>query len=264
MSLYDELYKNQRPTAFAKSDAMAYFLANKGVLAMHQPFERFLKGEDPFMVVRANIIIRSLINKRTIEKLYQEKVSSPKEGSLRTSDFMKQGLSDLPYLFWGGEKIYVPIFPSSLNLLYSERFDKLLIPPYKTLLAEFDALMIDPFDYYGSSIYDSYFTKLVAIKREGKLLAAYDFDAEALYIIDDEGRLDARLSLFDKYLPHPEKTHMVKRLLSLSDAYFHGDKEDLLSCLLSNGFMSLRLSSLLSKEDENLRKRNTVKEKIER
>lgn len=243
---------------------MAFFLAHKGILALHQPFERFLKGEDPFMVVRANIILRSLMNKKTIEKLYREKIENKGEGLLKMKDFMKQGMSDLPYLLFGGEKIYVPLFPSSLNLIYSQGFEKLLVPPYKSLLAEFDALMVDPFDYYGSAIFDSYFTKLVPIRREGKLLAAYDFDAEALYIIDDEGRLDARLSLFDKYLPHPEKTHMIKRLLALSEAYFHGDKEDLLGSLLSNGFMSLRLSSLLSEEEESFRKRNVLKERDKR
>lgn len=265
MNLYAQMFKNQRPTHFPESDEMAFFLANRGVLSGLEGEGRLIKGNDPFEVVRANIVIRSLLNKKTIERLYSQKVKPSKkdeeESSLPLEEYMAMGLSELPFLTYEGKKIYVPVFPASINLIYSERFEKLLSAPYKNLMAQYEPLLIDPFDYYGNALFDSYFTKLVAIKRMGKTLAAYDFDAESLYFINDQGRLDARFALFDKYLASPKKTHMVKRLLLLANAYFSGSRQDVMNALLSNGFISERLASKIGSAEEKAEIRNDVTKK---
>lgn len=256
MNLYEVLYKNQRKSHFKESDEMAFFLANKGLLSGYEGegLGKLSLGNDPFDIVRANIVIRALINKKTIERLYQEKVKPSKkeniDASLSVEEYMAMGLAELPFLNFNGQKIYVPVFPSSINLIYGGRFEKLLVSPYKNLMEKYEPLLIDPFDYYGDALFDSYFTKLVAIKRDGNCLAAYDFDAESLYIINEQGRLDARFALFDKYLANPTKTHMVKRLTSLANAYFTGSRQDILNVLLSAGFLSERLASKIGSIEE--------------
>jgi hypothetical protein len=265
MKLFDELYKNQHPTHFAESDEMAFYLANRNLLMPFDSYERFTHTNDPFQVVRANILIRSIMNKKSIERLYYEKLKSPKKEEVKVEkmsleDYMSQGLSELPYLEYEGKKIYVPLFPASLNVLYSERFEKLALEPYEAILQQYESLMIDPFDYYGNLLYDSYFTKLVAIKRSGSILAAFDFDASAIYFINDQGRLDTRLALFDQNLNNPVSTHLTKRLLDVVNAYFSLDREALLHSLSVNHFISEKLLTEIEEKRVKEEIRNAPKD----
>jgi hypothetical protein len=214
-----------------------------------------MRASDPFLVERANILIRSILNKKAIEKLYSQYAKSFKKDvkpSISLDDFMKEGMSELPYFLENGHKIYVPVFPRSINSIYESHFEKLLVAPYMSLLEQYEALMVDPFDYYGNAIYDSYFTKFVAIKRKEGVLVSYDFDAEALYFINDEGRLDSRLALFDKYIEKSNKTHMVGRLQNVANAYFIGDRQILLASLLDNGFLSEKMFSKLGGKERSI------------
>lgn len=251
VSLYDFLSSKQAQNRFLKSDEMAFFLSNRVVLTSLETMGRFLKASDPFDIVRANIIIRGLLNKKTIEKLYAEKSKKKNVGgSLPLDEFMNMGMSDLPYMTYEGEKIFIPSFPLSINRIYSHDFAKFSKEPYKGLLSTYEPLLIDTFDYYGNKIYDSYFTKLVKVKEEGKVSAFFDYDADTLYFINDQGRLDAKLALFDKYLEKSVKTHMVKRLQSVADSYFYDDKNGLISALFENGFISMQLVSDFRKKEE--------------
>jgi Na+-transporting methylmalonyl-CoA/oxaloacetate decarboxylase beta subunit len=63
----------------------------------------FLKPLDPFLTIRANILIRGLLNKARIEKLYQNKIKEealPKEERLSLKDYMASGMRILPYLIF--------------------------------------------------------------------------------------------------------------------------------------------------------------------
>jgi hypothetical protein len=254
MSIYEILKRFQRTTAFSSTAEMSYYLENNGVLSSVEAYNRFLKAETRFDIVRANILIRALLNKETIEKLYLLKSKSAKKGDDQIAttpleDFMASSMSELPYLTREGKKIYVPIFPTSLNSIYSGDWAKLGLNPYKKLLQEYEAATIDPFEYYGYGLFDSYFTKLVAIRTTPHVMAAYDFDAEAIYFIDDEGRLDAELCLFDKYLRNPSKNHMIKRIEAVVDAYFADDRAGLIKALVDQKLVSSKLMHKLTKAD---------------
>jgi len=240
MSLYHELALHQRKTYFLQSDEALFYRANVGVLSDLNSFARFLKVGDPFDVVRANILIRAVMNKRLIERAYHDKLEVGEAG-LSLSDFMESRLSELPYLSLGEQKIFVPIFPSSINALYSADWAKLLTLPYSSILKEYEALTVDPFDYYGAALYDSSFTKFVLIAKNGLEAAYYDYDAERLYFIDKQGRLDATIALFDEYLAFPQKTHMIQRLKPVAEAYFAFDEEKMLNALVDNRLISGRL-----------------------
>lgn len=249
-SLYRFLAKKQKKTAFDKGEEMSFFLDNRVILASIESYLPFLKAADPFSITRANIIIRGLLNKKIIEKLYNEKSKRRNGGDyLPLNDYMEMGMSDLPYLNYEGEKIFIPSFPLSINRIYSNDFAKLGKQPYAALLSKYEPLLIDPFDYFGYNIYDSYFTKLVKIAERGKIASFYDFDANRLYFVNDEGRLDVELCLFDKYLEKTVRTHLTKRLTLVSNAYFDGDKSALIASLLDNGFVSMRLLAEYAKKD---------------
>lgn len=243
MNIYDFLHSHQRKTPFEASPEMAYFRRNAHLLSNVEAWEPWINPRTPFDVVRANILIRSLVNKQEIEKLYFAYERKMKEGedALPLSEYMDSRMSDFPYLLFRGEKVYVPFFPSSLNLLYARRYEKLSVAPYRRLIKNFEAALVDPFDYYGNALFDSYFTRLVPIERSKGVLFAYDYDAENCYAINDQGRLDATISLFDGYLLSPSKAHMAERLLRLAEAYFGEDSGRFYSTLVSEKLVSGRL-----------------------
>ncbi len=241
MNIYDFLAARQRKTSFAASSEMAFFKKNAALLSNREAFEPWLNPKTPFDVVRSNILIRSLLNKEAIEDLYftyEKKKEKGEEEALPLDEYMLSGMSDLPYLLYSGRKIYVPVFPSSLNLLYAERYGKLSVSPYRRLIRDYEAALVDPFDYYGTALYDSYFTRFVPIARASGVLFCYDYDAETCYAINKEGRLDARIALFDVDLPSPSKAHMAERLLKLSSSYFGDDPEAFYRALVNERLIS--------------------------
>lgn len=250
MSIFDELAKKQQRTPFPSSNEENFFLENTFRLNSSDLWRPFQKPADSFQTVRANIIIRALINKESIEREYLAKTKADKENegkdidSLSLADYMSGILSGLPYLSNEQTKIYVPIFPESVNILYSKSWSKLLIPPYKNIIRDYQAITVDPFDYYGYRIYDSYFTRLVPIRKTAKILACYDYDAEAIYFINDQGRLDAKVCLFDQGIKNPVKSHMVKRIEAVADAYLSNDRTAFVKSLVEQNLVS---SSLMHK-----------------
>lgn len=246
MSLFDELALHQKKTPFASSSESMFFTEHAYLLNDSDLWRSYLKPSDSFMTVRANILLRALLNKKRIEKEYLGKIKADRENPspdhLSVEEYMRNVLSGLPYLVKEGKKIYVPIFPESVNALYSSHYEKLTLPPYKNLLLAYQAMSVDPFDYYGYALFDSYFTRLVAVRKTEKVLACYDYDAESLYFINDQGRLDAKVAFFDKDLKNPSKTHMVKRIEAVADAYLASDRDAFIKALVEGNLIS---SSLL-------------------
>jgi hypothetical protein len=252
MSLYEELETHQRSNSFASSGEALFYNEHSYLLSGVEQWANFLKPLDSFLTIRANILIRGLLNKERIEKLYRDKIKEvelPEEDRLSLKDYMASGMSTLPYLLYKNQKIYVPFFPSSLNVLYAKDWKKLAVAPYERLVRDYQAATVDAFDYYGYNLYDSYFTRLVVIRKSPKVMAAYDYDAEALYFINDQGRLDAKICLFDREIKTPVKTHMVKRIEAVADAYFANSREKMIQALVQGNLISSSLMhEILGKE----------------
>ena len=249
MTLYQLLADNQAPTSFDRGDEMAFYNRYSYKLSDNEPFAYLSKMVDSFGIIRANIVLRAIMNKEEIEKEFfaHSKLLEKNPQLTPMKEFMDNVASTLPYLEVGGEKIYVPIFPSSLASIYTNSYEKLSVPPYKKLLKDYEAALIDPFDYYGPALYDSYFTKLVIIRKTEKSMAAYDYDAECIYFINEEGRLDAKIALFDKGLTKPLKNHMIPRIRKVVDAYYENDRDKMLNVLLKEKLIS---DALRKKADE--------------
>lgn len=239
MNLFESLIREQRPTDYQRSKDALYFAKHSLRLSSLECFSHLAKASKPFDILRANIALRSLENKETIEKeLRNHLKATKKEEGLPFKDFWENVLSDLPYFEKNGIKNYVPVFPESLALLYSKDVLKLENEPYKRLLKDYSAILIDPFDYYGYALFDSYFTSLIPIRKNKKGMAAYDVDANRLYFINNEGRLDEEVALFDKKLQNPSKTHLSKRLEKVADAYYSFDKDAFIQALVEESLVS--------------------------
>lgn len=253
MELFEKIAKVQRTNNFSHSQEMAFFLQNRVLLDNLPPFaSHLLKAQEPFDIIRANIIIRSVRNKEIIEKAYKYKLKSDKKADIEMSlpDYMAQEMGDLPFFKLNeAERIYVPIFPANLNKIYAGDFAKLSVAPYKSLTKNYDAASIDPFDYYGPKIYNSYFTRLVLIEEKEEGSSYYDFDSETIFFVNQQGRLDAKICLFDHYLHRPNHNHMLQRVLPVSQAYYNGDREKLCRELVDNKLISSKIIFKINTDD---------------
>ena len=247
-SFYDFLASKQKTNAFFNSDQMDFYLTNRYLLTPYENLRIFLDSNEPFQIIRANILLRSLLNKKAIEKLYFNKKKKNEDATLSVNEYMEMGMSELPYLIYNQEKIYIPLFTNLLNKIYTQDFSKLNKKPYNNLLNNFEPFIIDCFDYYGEALYDSYFTKLVKIMSFCGNSAFFDYDADTLYFINKGGRIDAKIALFDKYLEKINKSHMVNRLNNVAKSYYYGDKEELINSLVDNQFISAELINKYKKK----------------
>ena len=245
--------KAKRRKGFEKSEEFRFFLENRHLLTKLPRFINFYDADsEPFEIMRANIILQAYINKSKMEQEVNSLRNYIKTDKKNHSHFVKsfhEIISEQPYYQEDKDKIFIPFFTRSLNQIYNEEPEKLLTYPYNGLKDNFKDTVVDPFDTYGSELYNSHFSRLVKIKQEDKETAYFHYDTNTIYFINDEGRLDASVVLFDRYIRHPNYSHMLERIRPVVDAYFAFDREGFLKALNENGFISSTLLRLIRFRD---------------
>ena len=237
--------KAKRRKGFEQSEEFHFFINNRYLLTRFPQFLHLYDAEnDPFQMMRANIILYALSNKVKLEEEIHSLGTYLNTNKKNHDDFIKpyhEIISELPYYQTDKEKIYIPFFSRALNQIYINEPEKLLTAPYDGLANDFKDMIVDPFDTYGSELYNSHFSRLVKILTVDKETAFFHYDTNTIYFINEQGRLDAGIVLFDRYIRHPIYSHMLERIKPVVDAYFSFDREGLINALHENGFMSSRL-----------------------
>ena len=245
--------KAKRRKGFEKSEEFRFFLDYRHLLTRIPRFVNFYDADsDPFDVMRANIILQAFVNKTKMEEEVHNLGNSITTNKKNHDHFVKsfhEIVSELPYYQDGKDKIFIPFFTRSLNEIYFDDPEKLLTYPYDGLAENFKDTVIDPFDTYGSELYNSHFSRLVKIRKEDKETAFFHYDTNTIYFINEQGRLDTSIVLFDRYIRHPNYAHMLERIKPVVDAYFDFDREAFLKALHSNGFLSTHLLHLIRIRD---------------
>ena len=249
MDLFSTLEKKQKFTFFNAGSENRFFLSHGSILNTYANFKALSRAQKPFDIIRANVVIRSLLNKQAIEdafllssRQYRHNGELDAEGKAAVVAAVEEAKKGLPYLVVGEKRIYVPTLPKSLNEIYGQNILRLEEKPSKPLLSfASEALMIDPFDTYGWPLFDSYFTNLILVRAVDKTAAMFDYDSLSIYFINYEGRLDAQISLFDRYIGKRTTNHMMERIVPVVDAYFRDDREGLIQNLVQNQLISSRL-----------------------
>ena len=243
----------KRRNAFIKSEEYRFFLENRHLLTKIPRFLNLYDLEnDSFEVMRANIVLYAYLNKVKMEEEVQNLGNYINSNKKNHSSFIKsfhEIISELPYYQEDKEKIYIPFFTRSLNQIYLNDPEKLLTYPYNGLQDNFKETVIDPFDTYGHELYNSHFSRLVKIKNVDKETAYFHYDTNTIYFINEQGRLDTSIVLFDRYIRHPNYSHMLERIKPVVDAYFDFDREALIKALHENGFISNTLLNLIKFHD---------------
>ena len=249
MNLYQFLAKKQRKINFRKSDDYFYFEENRSLLSANEMYRFLYLPKNEFDVIRANIIIRAIKNKKILDDAIEYAYH---QSMMKTSDameFIHERMTGLPYIQDENTKIYVPIFSKAINLLYYQDFGRLLKAPYNVLFTDYSASCIDAFETYSFELFDSIFTKLITVYKDEKILVAYHYDYRTLYVINNQGRLDVKIALFDKYIRHPVLNHIVERVKPVIQAYVNDDKEAFLNALIANQLVSQKLVNEIRYKD---------------
>ena len=246
--------KAKKRTTFEQSEEFQFFLDNRHFLTRLPKFSDFYEpGDGPFNVIRANVILYSYINKTTMEaEIINLKSYISGNSKSNRSNFVKsfhEIISEQPYYQEGKNKIYIPFFSRSLNQIYFDEPEKILTSPYADLKDRFQDTVVDPFDTYGSELYNSHFSRLVKVMTVDKETAFFHYDTNTIYFVNEQGRLDGAVVLFDRYLRHPNYSHMLERIKPVVEAYFDFNREEFINNLYNNGFISLHLMHLIQFHD---------------
>ena len=257
MKLLPYIEKHQKKRKqFSKSEDYLFYSKYRNLLSKIPQFSFLSSGkENDFRIIRANIIIHGLINKAIIEQEVKNLVKYTESHQILThEDFvntLKERIISRPYVEVNEGRIYIPFFPKSINSLYLNEPERLNEYPYTDLLKSFYGLIIDPFDAFGANLYSSHFTRLVKIDSNDNVTAFFHYDTLTIYFINDQGRLDSKVVLFDRYMKKIVTTHMLERIKPVVEAYFNNDLKEFLLSMEKNGFIS---SKMLFKINQRFRK----------
>lgn len=250
MGIYVTLENKQKyRRSFSNSDDFKYFIQNREKIGKFKRYANLYDSEEnEFNIMRANILLRGLENKR----LFESEIENIKNhGDIEHTKFvtaLKERTIDQPYYEINGVKIFIPFFSSALNQIYVNEPEKMLSLPYSELKTDFEEACIDPFDTYGYELLNSYFTSLVKISETKGVAAFFHYDTNTIYFINDQGRLDAKLVLFDKYMKKISFTHMMERISPVVEAYFNNNKVEMIDALFNNNLISENMYHLLKDE----------------
>lgn len=214
-------------------------------------FYRFSINEtNPFRIIQANIVIKSLINKDLIENRLKEIKSlglldSYSEEEIRDDIWKLLDEHNSPYISVEKSRVYIPIFSRTLNLIYNEECSKILEYPYSDLIKKPKSSCIDLFDTYNFSLYESPFSSLILIKKDISSAAYYHPDFETIYIINNQGRLDLEIPLFDRYIKHPEQHKIINKVQDVVEYFYNNDFNGFVKSLYLNKFISKKTYSLI-------------------
>ncbi len=243
--LYSVLNKRKK-VRLHDSEEYRFYLKNAPTFSSVLSYYRFSLNEtNPFRVIQANIILKAMLNKELIESKVKQYSSEAvgnsdesRDESIKKKIWAILDENTAPYFPMEKSRIYVPIFSRSLNLIYNEECSKILEYPYNELIETPQTSCIDLFDAYPVDLYNSPFTSLILIRKDRSSSAFYHCDFETIYIINDQGRLDAEIPLFDRYIGETDQHQIIQRIEKVVEKFYENDELGFVKALHDNDFIS--------------------------
>lgn len=196
-------------------------------------FAKYNSNHNIYSLIKASLLLESLKNWNFF-KYYFENFST---SQLRCVD--KLIYDKLKYAIYKDKKIYLPFFPLEINELFSYNFSSLHSSKYVNVFKDEKKYYVDPFTYYGSSLFDSLLTKLLLINKFKTTSFFYHIDFETILVIRDNGDLENEFPLFDEDCKK-DKNNLFEKLHDVSKKYFT-DEKSFFSSLFENKLISKRL-----------------------
>ena len=246
-----KMINSKKKNVYSNTLEYQFFAENSRILSkLEHVYKLRSYDEKTFKIIQANILIRALLNKSFIESKVEESNISRQE----LENLLNENMS--PKFTIDGCEIYIPIYSKGLNFIYVHEPSKLKEYPYDELKEDIASSCIDLFDEYNIDLYNSNFTKLIKLGEDKTSAAFYHSEFETIYIINNQGRLDLSIRLFDKYLETLDYTNLEERLVNVVKCFFDKDRNAFINSLYSNKFISqTTYKMLLSKSLKNISKK---------
>lgn len=255
MKLFYYLNKNKRNFPSRSGEYHFFVENNKLVSKILSKYKISISETSPFKLIEANALIRGMQNKKIfedgLEKYLLEASDLPqKEKDQYIKEHIWKDLDEVnaPYFMIDKVRIYIPFYSIGLNLIYNDECSKLASYPYNELKTKPLSTCIDCFDVYNFALFQSPFTSLIKIKEDATTCAYFHADLETIFIINNQGRLDISIPLFDKYIKNPNKENLIKRVENVVENYYSNNRNKFLRSLLDNEFISRKLYKKCSRK----------------
>jgi hypothetical protein len=229
---------------FLKSKDGQFFLNQKRRLLRYPAFSYLYFSSSIFSMIQAVIILKSLQQKTQIDDYLniQGMLSIKTHGRIKHHLIRERFLQDLQFTYHFLDEqhvIILPFFNRAMNFIYRHEPDKLFDYPYSRLNEDFSTSIVDTFEHYAWALFSSNFVPLIPLKAGDKSSRAfYQPEARVVLIINQQGRLDATISLFDRGIKRPNLHDIINRLDQALKAYFHHDRTGFIQSLVQGGFLS--------------------------
>lgn len=247
--------KRSKKSIFEKTDEYKFYVTNSHLIAKILPaYKLGLVEANDFKIIQANILIKAVMNKQIIEnnldKYREESLSLPlneRDNFIKIKVWKDLDALNSPYFILDGARIYIPFYSKGLNIIFNDECSKLFEYPYNDLKDKPLSACIDCFDVYNFDVFNSSFTNLILVKKDVSSAAFYHPNFETIYIINDQGRLDLSIHLYDRYIKNPNTINVLERVRSVVDAFYSNDRKAFIKSLYKNQFISLKTYHQLSR-----------------
>lgn len=245
MSIFTVLKRKKR-ISLIRSEEYAFYAENTQLLSRFTTHYHMSQPDTTgFKIIQCNILIRAIKNKDIIEKNLEkyslESLAVPvdkRDRFIRDKVWEDLENAHAPYFEIDKGRIYIPFFSRGLNLIYNDQPTRLMDYPYNELKDKPLTACIDLFDMYNFSLFSSTFTSLIKIKEDKTSAAYYHKEFETIYIINNQGRLDVCIPIFDRYLKTRNEEHLIRRIERVVTAYYSNDCSEFIKSLYEENLIS--------------------------
>jgi hypothetical protein len=249
VGIFEYLYKKRNKSFFLDSDEYAFFLNNRQMLKKIPQFAPYSEASEEFDVLSANIIIRSILNKRLLDEEIEESFATSIDKSIEEiKREIDSKASSLPKITYSNYAIYIPFFDKATNMIYAMECEKLFQAPYDDLMGNYEAFLLDPFLTYGVELFASNFTSLIPLAEDETSEAFYHEEFKTVFVINRQGSLDCAIHIYDRKMhPNKEDDH-IANLKKAMELFYSDKKSEFLFALYSGGLISYSSFRSISKE----------------
>ncbi len=220
MKIYELLKENRRPHLITPSREYLFFQEHEALLTHVPELIPFINSKDDFDLICANIIQSALLNYEALTKYWTTNSGTSDELPVKA-------------LFnYNNVPIYCPLFSVSNNILIGNNLGNKLNLTH-------DA--IDLFEIYNFSLFESQLTSLVLVGEDIHTRAYYHYDFHAIYVVNDQGRLDVKICLFDKHIKRPDFRNVLERIKPTLNEYYAGNRIGFINALVKEKLISHKL-----------------------
>ncbi len=239
-------YKNNR--IINKSNEFSFYNKYCEILYDNVNFKKYTEINNLFDLIKANIIIRSLLNKNYIDKCIKTEFSNKKFNTKEEIICnINNKINNLIYMDYNSYKIYIPLFNLETNNIYVNYIEKMNVNPYDKLFNKFEYFLINSFEVYKLNLYESRFCELVKIIEDDTSVAYYHYELRTIFIINNQGYLDNIISIFDKNMKNINNDNIIERIKMVMLKYFEGDLSGFIYSLYEEKLISNKVFRKLCK-----------------